>query len=166
MLSDAVINSLIAGITAVTGSVFIYLGIRARVRGAANRPLVDDEEQRDAEERYASDPTRFVKDLLESNKQYASEVREFREEVVQLRRKVTEMEVRERKRLAALGRWLMDIANEFIRVGGEMPYPREADRAILEDIIPFALEATQPRIRRQAREREDRRQNGGRDSLS
>lgn len=146
MLSDEVTNTIIISATAViTAAIGAPAGIRTiRARKERRAREVNDEE-REAVQKYSADPGQFVKDILESNKQYADQVREYAEEVRGLRVELEEMRVKERTRLAALARWFIDIANKFTQHGIEMPYPREADREVLADIIPFALEATQPR---------------------
>lgn len=55
----------------------------------------------------------------------------------------------DRQRQGALARWLGRIMSAW-GVDQDMPYPEGRDAEILADVIPFALEATQPRGPRRA----------------
>lgn len=145
-MSDEVWTTLIAtGGTVVVAYITQVVAKRVIATRKSKRSREVDDEESEAVERYVADPGQFVKDILESNRQYADEVKAYRNEVNGLRQELEDMRVKERTRLAALARWFIDIANKFTEHGIEMPYPRESDREILADIIPFALEATQPR---------------------
>ncbi|MCS6578267.1 hypothetical protein [Curtobacterium poinsettiae] len=129
---------------AAIGSPFAFFGVRRARR--KRRAEVSDEEQ-EAVARWSADPGQFVKDVLESNKQMQAEVKSYREEVKGLRDELAAFKSEDRKFRTALARWVGQIMNAW-GVEPEMPYPEGEDAVTLADVIPSALEATQPRLPR------------------
>lgn len=148
-MSDAVLISLIGGgVTVITGFISI-LAYYIKVRLAQRNPTAvvpADQDEREAEEKYANDPRAFIADIMEDRKQYREEVKGYREEVAGLRQELSAFRDKDRKFRNALARWMLDILDAWGMLD-TMPYPREGDRELLSDIIPSALEATQPRHR-------------------
>jgi hypothetical protein len=146
-VSDAVTVSVIGGLVTVIGALFGYLAVRARLRFARENPravVPADDEEREAEERYGADPRLFIKDIMEDRKQYREEVQGLRQDVSDLRQELKDFRDKDRKFRNALARWFVDILATFDLHSVVMPYPIEQDREILADVIPTALEATQP----------------------
>lgn len=137
-MSDGVLVSLIGGavtiIVALIGIATTYI----RLRAAKSNPsalVSPDPEERDAEERYGADPRAFIADIMEDRRQYREEVKGYREEVAGLRKELTDFRDKDRKFRNALARWLLDIADAWNMID-TMPYPREGDRDLLEDVLP------------------------------
>lgn len=147
-MSDGVTISIIGGIVTVIGSIISYLIVLTRIRAARSNPkdiVPEDDEVRDAEERYGADPRLFIKDIMDDRKQYREEVASYRVEVNGLRQELKDFRDKDRLFRNALARWFVEILATFDLHGVTMPYPIEQDREILSDVIPTALEATQPR---------------------
>lgn len=147
-MSDAVLISIIGGGVTVFGGLITLLTVWLRLRAARKNPTAivsEDGEIRDAETRYGADPAQFIADIMQDRKEYREEVRALREEVVALRDEIKRFRETDRIFRNALARWFVDILAEFERHGITMPYPIAADRLILADVIPSALEATRPR---------------------
>lgn len=147
-VSDAVLVSLIGGgvtvITALISILAYYIKVRLAQRHPTSVVSADDDE-REAEEKYANDPRAFIADIMEDRKQYREEVaglreeaKGYREEVAGLRRELTDFRDKDRKFRNALARWLLDIADAWNMLE-TMPYPRVGDRDLLEDVIPAAM---------------------------
>lgn len=145
-MSDAVLISLIGGavtvIVTLIGIIIPYLRLR-RAKANPTEVVSPDPEERDAEERYGNDPRAFIADIMEDRRQYREEVKGYREEVAGLRQELSDFRDKDRKFRNALARWMLDILDAWGMLDA-MPYPREGDRELLSDIIPTALEATQP----------------------
>lgn len=147
-MSDGVTISIIGGIVTVIGSIISYLIVLTRIRAAHANPkavVPEDEEVRDAEERFGADPKSFIAELMQDRREYRLEVAGYRTEVSGLRQELKEFREKDRKFRNALARWFVEILATFDTHGIAMPYPIEQDREILADVIPTALEATQPR---------------------
>lgn len=146
-MSDAVLVSAISAGGTVAVALVGTFGGRAIVRGVRSRRARDVEvEEREAVEAFANDPGQWVRDVLKMNADLVSEVRGLRDEVKELREAHEKRDKRERRFLAAVSRWLVDIARAW-GVDHEMPYPREEDREVLAEVIPVMVEATRPRRR-------------------
>lgn len=144
-MSDAVLISLIGGGVTLVGGVITFLTVWLRLRFARNNPTeVVDTEVLDAEERYGADPRMFVKDIMDDRRQYREEVQSLRTEVGSLRTELENFRTADRKFRGALARWFLDIMAAFDLAQVDMPYPALADRPLLADVIPPALEARQP----------------------
>lgn len=146
-MSDAVVVSSIGGLVTIIGAIIGYLTVRARLKFARENPraiVPDDDEEREAEERYGADPRLFIKDIMEDRRQYREEVAGYREEVNGLRKELKDFREKDRKFRNALARWFVEILATFEHHGIPMPYPIEQDQEILADVIPTALEATRP----------------------
>lgn len=146
-MSDGVIVSLIGGAVTVIVAIIGIITALIRLREARVRPErygAGDPDEREAEERYGADPRAFIKDIMEDRRQYREEVAGYREEVAGLRQELSAFRDKDRKFRNALARWMLDILDAWGMLD-TMPYPREGDQDLLADIIPSALEATQPR---------------------
>lgn len=147
-MSDAVTISLIGGAVTVIGAIITLLTVVYRVRAAKAHPsafVAEDGEIREAEAKYGADPALFIHDIMEDRKQYREEVKALRTEVGGLRTELQQFRETDRRFRTALARWLSDIMARFQEHSVDMPYPTDADRDILADVIPSALEATRPR---------------------
>lgn len=147
-MSDPVLISLIGGgVTVITGLISI-LAYYIRVKLAQKNPTAvvpADQDEREAEEKYANDPRAFIADIMEDRKQYREEVaglreeaKGYREEVAGLRRELNDFREKDRKFRNALARWMLDILDAWGMLD-TMPYPRPGDRDLLEDVIPAAM---------------------------
>jgi hypothetical protein len=146
-VSDAVTVSIIGGLVTVIGALIGYLTVRARLKFARENPravVPEDDEEREAEERYGADPRLFIKDIMDDRRQYREEVAGYRKEVGELRQELKDFREKDRKFRNALARWFVEILATFEHHGIAMPYPIEQDQEILADVIPTALEATRP----------------------
>lgn len=144
-MSDAVLTTAIVTSGTVIVAVITTFGGRAIVkRSKARRKSDVAAEEREAVEAFANDPGQWVKDVLASNRDYAEEVRGLRREVADLRAENARRDERERTFLAAIARWVVDIARAW-GIAEDMPYPREEDREVLAEVIPVMVEATRPR---------------------
>lgn len=145
MLSDEVTNTIIISVTALaTAAIGAPAGIRTiKARKARRAAEVDDEEQ-EAVERYSADPGQFVKDVLRSNAQLTERVEAAEAKADRIERAFEAFKQEDRKFRTALARWVGQIMNAW-GVEPEMPYPEGDDAMTLADVIPSALEATQPR---------------------
>lgn len=144
-MSDAPLTTAIVTGGSIIVAVITTYGGRVLVRRTkAKRRAEVETEEREAVEAFNNDPGQWVKDVLQSNKDYAEEVRGLRKEVSALRKAHEERDKRERSFLAAIARWIVDIARAW-GVEQEMPYPREEDREVLAEVIPVMIEATRPR---------------------
>lgn len=145
MLSDEVTNTIIISVTAlVTAAIGAPAGIKTiKARKARRAAEVDDEEQ-EAVERYSADPGQFVKDVLRSNAQLTERVEAAEAKADRIERAFEAFKQEDRKFRTALARWVGQIMNAW-GVEPEMPYPEGDDAMTLADVIPSALEATQPR---------------------
>lgn len=159
-MSDQVTVSIVTAISVMFVAVMTYLGIRARVRSARGQGVPDEEERiAEGKAEIAADPDGWADRVLRSNEQLirrveAAEARaaaaEERADGVQ--KAFDEFKREDRQRQGALARWLGRIMSAW-GVEQDMPYPEGQDAVILADIIPFALEATQPRRPRRSGER-------------
>ncbi|QKS15674.1 hypothetical protein HUN59_05100 [Curtobacterium sp. Csp2] len=145
MLSDEVTNTIIISVTALaTAAIGAPAGIKTiKARKARRAAEVDDEEQ-EAVERYSADPGQFVKDVLRSNAQLTERVEAAEAKADRIERAFEAFKQEDRKFRTALARWVGQIMNAW-GVEPEMPYPEGDDAMTLADVIPSALEATQPR---------------------
>lgn len=138
-------NTVAGGILAIILALIGVPATRAGIKHSRNRRARDvDPEEREAVERYADDPGRFVRDILESNRQLLDEVKGLRKRVDELDKRDLEREATKTRFRNALARWMFDILEAWGKVPA-MPYPRDGDEVILADVIPSALEATRPR---------------------
>lgn len=128
-----------------TGVIGLIATISQINKSRARRESEVSPEDQAAEERYSADPRLFVRDVLESNKQLALEVKGYRQEVQDLRDELKEFRANDRKFRTALARWVLRIMDTFMEHNIDMPLPDEHDAAILADVIPSALEASRPR---------------------
>lgn len=146
-MSDAVIVSAITAGSALGVAVIGTFAGRGIIRRSKAK-RVDEvaAEERAAVEQFANDPGQWVADVLKNNRELVDEVRGLREEVKSLRDAHDARDRRERRFLAAISRWLVDIARAW-GLAEEMPYPQEEDREVLAEVIPVMIEATRPRRR-------------------
>lgn len=145
-MNDELANSIIGGLaTIIVGIIAAVAGREGYRRSKRKRRRDVDPEEREAVERYASDPGQFVKDVLESNRQLTIRVEAAEEKATRLEKAFEAFREKDRKFRNALARWFVDIMAAFAANDIDMPYPRDGDRDILSDVIPSALEATQPR---------------------
>lgn len=128
-------------LVAIIGPTGIKRGIEARKRRRAREV---DQDESEAVERYSADPGQFVKDVLESNKQLTSRVEAAEQKADRIERAFEAFKREDRKFRTALARWVGQIMNAW-GVEAQMPYPEGEDAETLADVIPSALEATQPR---------------------
>jgi len=151
-MSDQVITSIVVAISAMFGAFMAYLGIRARVRSARAEP-VQEEDERIAvgKAQIAADPDGWADRVLRSNEQLLTRVEAAEKRAAAAEKRADEVQGafdtfkrEDRQRQGALARWLGRIMADW-GVADDMPYPEGRDAEILADIIPFALEATQPR---------------------
>ncbi len=151
-MSDQVITSIVVAISAMFGAFMAYLGIRARVRSARAEP-VQEEDERIAvgKAQIAADPDGWADRVLRSNEQLLTRVEAAEKRAAAAEKRADEVQNafdtfkrEDRQRQGALARWLGRIMADW-GVADDMPYPEGRDAEILADIIPFALEATQPR---------------------
>ena len=151
-MSDQVITSIVVAISAMFGAFMAYLGIRARVRSARAEP-VQEEDERIAvgKAQIAADPDGWADRVLRSNEQLLTRVEAAEKRAASAEKRADEVQGafdtfkrEDRQRQGALARWLGRIMADW-GVADDMPYPEGRDAEILADIIPFALEATQPR---------------------
>lgn len=147
-MSDAVLISIIGGAVTVIGGLITFLTVMVRLREARRNPTAivsDDGEIREAEEKYGTDPSAFIADIMQDRREYRAEVQSLRKDVDDLRSELQRFRETDRRFRGALARWFVDIMARFAEHNITMPYPIETDRDILADVIPAALEATQPR---------------------
>ena len=154
-MSDQVLVSAMSTGGVIFVALMTYLGIRAKVRAARGKDVPDEEERiAEGKAEIAHDPDGWADRVLRSNEQLIKRVEgaearaaaaEKRADDVQ--KAFDEFKREDRARQGALARWLGRIMNAW-GVDAQMPYPDERDAVILADIIPFALEATQPRLPR------------------
>lgn len=146
-MSDAVVVSAITAGATVVVAVVGSFGGRAIVRGVRGHRVAEVEvEEREAVEAFANDPGKWVSDVLKMNATLVAEVEGLRKDVKDLREAHDRRDKRERRFLAAISRWLVEIARAW-NVETDMPYPREEDREVLAEVIPVMVEATRPRRR-------------------
>lgn len=146
-MSDAVVVSAITTAGTVFVAVVGTFGGRAIIRRSKARRIREVEvEEREAVEAFANDPGQWVAGVLATNRAYLKELEGLRKDVADLRKAHDARDRRERRFLAAISRWLVDIARAWGQEG-EMPYPREEDRDVLAEVIPVMIEATRPRRR-------------------
>jgi hypothetical protein len=151
-MSDQVLISLFTTVGVMFAAFMTFLGIRARVRSARAEP-VEDEEERIAvgKAQIAADPDGWADRVLRSNEQLIKRVEAAENRAAAAEKRADEVQSafdafkrEDRQRQGALARWLGRIMAAW-GVDHDMPYPEGRDAEILADIIPFALEATQPR---------------------
>jgi hypothetical protein len=118
---------------------------RAIARRKTRRENEVDDDEREAVEKYATDPGQFVRDVLRSNDQLTKRVEAAEDKAEKLEKAFTAFRDKDRKFRNALARWFVDIMAAFEQNHIDMPYPRAGDEELLSDVIPSALEATRPR---------------------
>lgn len=136
-----VVSTAGAVLVALFGAWGTVFGVRRARR--KRRAEVSDEEQ-EAVARYSADPGQFVKDVLRSNDQLTKRVEQAELKADRIERAFEAFKREDRKFRTALARWVGQIMNAW-GVEPEMPYPEGDDAVTLADVIPSALEATQPR---------------------
>lgn len=145
-MSDEVWTTLIAtGGTVVVAYITQVVAKRVIATRKTRRQREVSEDEAEAVDRYTSDPGQFVRDVLKSNDQLTKRVEAAEDKADKLQRAFDAFRDKDRKFRNALARWFVDIMAAFEANSIEMPYPREGDQDILSDVIPSALEATQPR---------------------
>jgi len=145
-VSDEVWTTLIAtGGTVVVAYITQVVAKRVIATRKTRRQREVSEDEAEAVDRYTSDPGQFVRDVLKSNDQLTKRVEAAEDKADKLQRAFDAFRDKDRKFRNALARWFVDIMAAFEANSIEMPYPREGDQDILSDVIPSALEATQPR---------------------
>lgn len=145
-MSDEVFTTLIATAgTIVVAYITQIVAKRAIAQRKTKRQHEVTEDEAEAVDRYTSDPGQFVRDVLKSNDQLTKRVEAAEDKADKLQRAFDAFRDKDRKFRNALARWFVDIMAAFEQNNIDMPYPREADSEILSDVIPSALEATQPR---------------------
>lgn len=141
-----VVSTAGAVLVALFGAWGTVFGVRRARR--KRRAEVSDEEQ-EAVARYSADPGQFVRDVLRSNEQLTTRVEAAEKKADRIERAFEAFKREDRKFRTALARWVGQIMNAW-GVEPEMPYPEGEDAVTLADVIPSALEATQPRRPRPA----------------
>lgn len=145
MLSDEVTNTIIISAAGVLSALIgAPAGIRTIKARKAKRAAEVNDDEREAVERYSADPGQFVKDVLESNTQLTRRVEAAEQKADRIERAFEAFKREDRKFRTALARWVGQIMNAW-GVEAQMPYPEGEDADTLADVIPSALEATQPR---------------------
>jgi hypothetical protein len=141
-----VITTIGAVLIALIGGWGTIFGVR---RARRKRRAETTDEEQDAVARYASDPGQFVRDVLRSNEQLTIRVDAAEKKADRIEKAFEKFKSEDRKFRTALARWVGQIMAAW-GVEHEMPYPEGEDAATLADVIPSALEATQPRPPRPA----------------
>lgn len=145
-MSDEVWTTLIAtGGTVVVAYITQVVAKRVIATRKSKRQLEVGENEAEAVDRYTNDPGQFVRDVLRSNEQLTKRVEAAEDKADRVERAFEAFRDKDRKFRNALARWFVDIMAAFEQNNIDMPYPREGDQDILSDVIPSALEATQPR---------------------
>jgi hypothetical protein len=142
---DVIKTAIVAISSIVTAAIAGLVTLRQINKKQNERQSEVSEEDQAAEDRYMADPGLFVRDVLDSNRQYAEEVKAYRLEVAGLRKELADRGENDRKFRTALARWVVRLMDKFAEHDLDMPLPDEHDAAILADVIPSALEATRPR---------------------
>lgn len=151
-MSDQVITSIVVAVSAMFAAFMTYLGIRAKVLSARAAPVPEEEERiAVGKAQIAADPDGWADRVLRSNEQLLTRVEAAEKRAAAAEKRADEVQTafdefkrEDRQRQGALARWLGRIMSAW-GVDEHMPYPDGRDAEILADIIPFALEATQPR---------------------
>lgn len=151
-MSDQVTISIVTTIGIMFAALMTYLGIRAKVRSARAAELPDEEERiAEGKAQIAADPDGWADRVLRSNEQLITRVEAAEKRAAAAEERADDVQKafddfkrEDRQRQGALARWLGRIMAAW-GVEHDMPYPEGRDAEILADIIPFALEATQPR---------------------
>lgn len=148
MLSDQTVQTLITSIAGIGIAFFGYLGGRAVIRrNRRNGENGEPEEEREAVQRYSDNPSQFIKDVLRSNEQLTNRVDAAEKKADRIERAFETFKREDRKFRTALARWVGRLMSAW-GTEDDMPYPEGEDALTLADVIPSALEATQPRIPR------------------
>lgn len=156
-MSDQVAVSIVSTVGIMFAAFMTYLGIQAKVRSARGAAVPDEEERiAEGKAQIAADPDGWADRVLRSNEQLITRVEAAESRAAAAEKRADEVQAafdtfkrEDRQRQGALARWLGRIMAAW-NVEHEMPYPEGRDAEILADIIPFALEATQPRRPRRA----------------
>lgn len=151
-MSDQVAISVVSTVGIMFAALMTYLGIRAKVRSARGASLPDEEERiADGKAQIAADPDGWADRVLRSNEQLITRVEAAEKRAAAAETRADDVQKafdafkrEDRQRQGALARWLGRIMAAW-GIDHDMPYPEGNDAVILADIIPFALEATQPR---------------------
>lgn len=151
-MSDQVTISIVSTVGIMFAAFMSYLGIKSKVRAARGAPIPDEEERiAEGKKEIAADPDGWADRVLRSNEQLIRRVEAAENRAAAAEKRADEVQTafdafkrEDRQRQGALARWLGRIMAAW-GVDHEMPYPEGNDAVILADIIPFALEATQPR---------------------
>lgn len=152
-MSDAelkLLSTCVGGFVTLAIAVIGTLEGRRRFRRSRKKKKesLRDEESQQLEE-FAANPLEFMRGLIKSNSDLQEEMRKVRKDFSALSDKFDLREREHRSFKEAVARWVYDIMMFLMGHGLEMPYPSGADAEILRDVIPMAMQASRPRIKKQ-----------------